>query len=243
MFRLWPRSIDFKQSGSQIFEKAPGIVTCNINNDEGTAPVKMTCCRKNVLSVSSHPLAPAAEHVGVELNLIQSRVCTEIATCLENSGIEDFKKQIQQQISRKSGKSVQAASDIAMAMVSLYPSQVIPALKMARDETIKAKLNTGTSDVGYTSAVYNLSDNILGWVMHLTVAPDWLEKNLEKLKSSTSSEEIDVQTALGAGIFLPDLSGGPLTGFLPMRFTKRAASSWKSRKNQRTGILKRALSC
>jgi len=197
---LWPRSIDPKGSGRQIFEKARGVETCNQKNDEGTAPVKVTCCRKQSSSTAPHHPNPAAEHRASELSLIQRRVCAEIETCLESSRIEDFKKQIQRQISRKWGKPVQTVSDIGKAMVSLLPGQVIPALKMARDETIRAKLNTGTSDVGYTSAVRNLSDNVLGWIMHMTVDPAWLEKNLLTLKSSTSAAQIDVQTAFGAGI-------------------------------------------
>ena len=200
LFRLWPRSIDITSSGSQTFEKAPGFKRYDKKNDEGTAPVRVTCCRKQGPTVITHHSNPVSEPQKTELNLIQKRVCTEIATCLENSGIEDFKKQIQKQISRKWGKSVQTASDIGNAMVSLLPSQVIPALKMARDETIKSKSNTGASNEGYTSAVRDLSDNILGWVMHLTVDPDWLETNLLELKNSSSAAQIDVQTALGAGI-------------------------------------------
>ncbi len=132
----------------------------------------------------------------------------EIATCLEDSGIEDFKKQLQKQISRRWGKSVGTASDIGKAMVSFLPGQtkpdlnkVIPVLIRARDETLKTKINTGADNVGhYSQDVCCLSDKVFGWVMHLTIDPDWLEKNFSGLKNSESAVEIDVKTALGAGI-------------------------------------------
>jgi len=206
-FRLWPRSIEITNSGSQFFEKARGVVACPEKNDEGTAPVPVTCCRKQGSSGSPHSSGSTQELVETELNSIQSRVCMEIATCLEDSGIEDFKKQLQKQIRRRWDKSVETAFDIGKVMVTPLSGQnkpalerVIPALKVARDETIKATLNTGAPDAGNTLAIGNMSDNLLGWIMHLTVNPDWLEKNFLTLKTNTSAASIDVQSALGVGL-------------------------------------------
>ncbi|WP_320043443.1 metallophosphoesterase [uncultured Desulfobacter sp.] len=216
-FRLWPRSIEITNSGSQFFERARGFFPCREKNDEGTAPATVTCCRKQGSSIDPPAPDPIPEYRETKLNSIQTRVCMEIATCLEDSGIEDFNKQIQKQISRKWGKSVETAFDIGKAMVSFLPGQtkpalnkIIPVLIRARDEAIKAKINTGAIDVGhYIEEVRRLTDKVFGWLIHLTISPDWLEKNLLDLKNSSSAVEIDAKTALGAGIIAARVNEEP----------------------------------
>ena len=210
LFRLWPRSIDTGREGS-FFEKPSGVKPWRGKRDEGIAPVKVTSCRRNGHPGPLHPIGflRPSTHAVTEAHAVLNLVCKGIEACLETSGLELFKTNLQRQVAYKWNRPAAPFQNLSEALKTLYMEKseidmnlidkALSAVKLAREDTLKEGGDVSGAGEGYAERVWKLAENLLGWLMLLTVNPGWVAGKHAEIEQIPDAVPVEVLTAPGGG--------------------------------------------